>query len=849
MRLFSGKPSGRSRGSSRRSGDSPTSTSLDTWLDVLGLMLVGLGALTLFSLISAQRTALMEGWLGAVRLTFGWGVYGAPLVLGGVGLYLLARRFGDRVPLPAPTRLLSAVAAYLCALAVLHGLAMVIQGKGGEAVRAEAAGGGALGWLILSALGSVIGLPGAGIVAFALLLATTALSLRLDLQGILAWIEARRAHRQQPSRVIILGQADEPSLHDAQASLPSSPEPELDDLVINDARSRRQARARAQADEAPPVRVLGGTAAASPEPASRSAAPTADQLPPPRPIGSASKRSPQPEPSPAPTAPSTPVDAVASRPTVQRTWVLPRVAELLELGSDAAAQEAEIRRRAAQIEETLRAFGAPGRVVEVNRGPTITQFGVEPGFVEMKGGRQVKVKVSRIAALADDLALALAAPRIRIEAPVPGRSIVGIEVPNGEKAIVALRDVMESEAFEALQRRTRLPLALGQDVTGNPVVADLTGMPHLLIAGTTGSGKSVCVNSIITTLLCLNTPDDLRFLMIDPKRVELTGYNGIPHLIAPVVVDVEKSTDVLKWATREMDSRYRLFARYGVRHITDFNARAEEEQRKPAPDPDLRKLPYIVLIIDELADLMMSAPDETEKLICRLAQMARATGIHLIIATQRPSVDVVTGLIKANFPARIAFAVATSVDSRVILDAPGAEKLLGRGDMLFVRPDQSMPVRAQGCYLRDEEISRVVRHWRSQADVPAAARPVVNPLSASAAQAELPLKSEPQRSSPSASASPPTWDEARALRDLSNSSSASQAQGKDDKLFNEAVATVRLHGKASISLLQRRLRIGYTRAARLIEEMEERGIVGPAIPGQQYREVLSPPPEDEDDGR
>jgi S-DNA-T family DNA segregation ATPase FtsK/SpoIIIE len=300
---------------------------------------------------------------------------------------------------------------------------------------------------------------------------------------------------------------------------------------------------------------------------------------------------------------------------------------------------------------------------------------------------------------------------------VPGRAIVGIEVPNGETSLVSLRDVMESEEFERLERKTRLRLGLGQDVSGHPVVADLTTMPHLLIAGTTGSGKSVCVNAIITALLCYNAPDDLRFLMIDPKRVELTGYNGIPHLIAPVVVDLEKTTQVLQWVAREMDGRYRTFAKHGVRNIVDFNAKVAAQGsaavNKPI-DSDLKKLPYIVVVIDELADLMMMAPDETEKIICRLAQMARATGIHLILATQRPSVDVVTGLIKANFPARIAFTVATTVDSRVILDGPGAEKLLGRGDMLVVTPEQAMPMRAQGCFLNEREITRVVRHWRGQ---------------------------------------------------------------------------------------------------------------------------------------
>lgn len=800
--------------------------SLDTWLDILGVTLLGLALVTLLSLISAQRTQLLEGWLGVLRLMVGWGVFAAPLLLGATGLYLVVRRFGDQLPVlvGVPLRLLGALSAYLLSLGLIHLITALLQGRDARLVANEAQGGGMVGWVVAAVLRGALGDLGAVMVMLVGLFAAAMLIARVTLRQLLEDARSLLTRwRSAPGAAL----GNELPIADTPVSLSSS-----DDLVINDARTRRL-RTRPTPNENPPLRIIG-------EPPSESVVMGAprrirgqlNRVPPPRPIGAGVSQQAQPnaehtEVAPAPLAASSAVE-IRSRMQVQRTWQLPDITSLLEPGSDAATEEANIRQMAAKIEETLRAFGAPGRVVEVNRGPTITQFGVEPGFVEMKGGRQVKVKVSRIAALADDLALALAAPRVRIEAPVPGRSIVGIEVPNAEVALVALRDVMESEAFEALRRKTPLPLALGQDVSGNPVVADLTAMPHLLIAGTTGSGKSVCVNSIITTLLCLHTPDDLRLLMIDPKRVELIGYNGIPHLIAPVVVEVDKCTDVLKWATREMESRYRLFARYGARNIADFNAKAAAAQQQADADPDLRKLPYIVLIIDELADLMMVAPEETEKLICRLAQMARATGIHLIIATQRPSVDVVTGLIKANFPARIAFAVATSVDSRVILDAPGAEKLLGRGDMLFLRPDHGAPLRAQGVLVRDEEIRRVVDFWRAQAGESAALH---EPLAATqGALPDLP---------PTTSAPPPTWDEARQLRDALELPAEGNRDEKD-KLFNDAVAVVRMHGKASISLLQRRLRIGYTRAARLIEEMEARGIVGPAVPGQQYREVFPP---------
>ncbi len=300
----------------------------------------------------------------------------------------------------------------------------------------------------------------------------------------------------------------------------------------------------------------------------------------------------------------------------------------------------------------------------------------------MRGGKRTKVKVGKIAGLADDLALALAARSIRIQAPVPGKGYVGIEVPNSAKALVSLRDVMESAEYGRM--KSPLRVGLGQNVAGQPIGADLAAMPHLLIAGTTGSGKSVCVNGLIACLLLQNTPDDLRLVMIDPKRVELTGYNGIPHLAAPVVVDMDRVIGTLQWALREMDNRYKLFAGAGARNISEYN-------KKMRRDPNAQKLPYIVIIIDELADLMMLAPEDTERSITRLAQMARATGIHMVIATQRPSVDVVTGLIKANFPARIAFAVASSTDSRVILDSTGAERLLGQGDMLFQSPDAAAP--------------------------------------------------------------------------------------------------------------------------------------------------------------
>ena len=483
-------------------------------------------------------------------------------------------------------------------------------------------------------------------------------------------------------------------------------------------------------------------------------------------------------------------------------WVLPPIDKILEKGSAPSVNEEFVEQRARLIEDTLASFGAPVRVVEINRGPTITQFGVEPGFIETRSGR-TRVRVNKITALANDLALALAASRIRIQAPVPGHSYVGIEVPNEEIALVSLRDILESDVFK--RKKAPLRFALGRDVAGHPVIADLAAMPHLLIAGTTGSGKSVCINAVLTSLLLYHTPNSLRLVLVDPKRVELTGYNGIPHLLAPVVVDTEHVIGALQWMTREMDKRYHLFAKRGARNITDYNARLKLEGLKP--------LPYLLIVIDELADLMMIAPDETERTITRLAQLARATGIHMILATQRPSVDVVTGVIKANFPARVAFAVASGVDSRVILDQPGAEQLLGRGDMLYQAPDAPAPVRLQGVFVSDRETQRLVAYWRSFTEHSSAyavsgARP-----DSDAPPPDVPLKQTA------------LWEDMTPKK-------------KEDPLLEEAIATVRAAGRASVSMLQRKLRIGYTRASRLVDRMEDLGIVSAPQGGTGVREVL-----------
>jgi S-DNA-T family DNA segregation ATPase FtsK/SpoIIIE len=463
---------------------------------------------------------------------------------------------------------------------------------------------------------------------------------------------------------------------------------------------------------------------------------------------------------------------------------------LLDPASPQAYGDTDVRRKQQIVEETLESFGVPAQVVEVLQGPTVTQFGLDPGYIERKvtGGevQRQRVRVGRIVSLADDLALALAAAPIRIEAPVPGRSVVGLEVPNEVVSLVSLRGVMESREFKRLG--SGLAIALGDDVSGHPVAVDLAGMPHLLIAGATGSGKSVCVNAIICCLLFNNPPDELKMLMVDPKMVELTGYNEIPHLVAPVVVEVEQVVGALAWVTRQMDERYKLFNRVGARNLADYNARMN---RRKAKEP----LPTLVVFIDELADLMLVAPDEVERHICRVAQMGRATGIHLVIATQRPSVDVVTGLIKANFPARISFAVTSQVDSRVILDQGGAEKLLGRGDMLFMSPQESAPIRLQGCFVSDKEIDRLIGFWKGRAQM--------------AEQAPL----------------FPPWTE-------------DEVERQADSKLKEAIAISQGRESISASFIQRQLHIGFPRAARLIDQMEEQGIVGPDEGGGRGRRVL-----------
>jgi S-DNA-T family DNA segregation ATPase FtsK/SpoIIIE len=694
-------------------------------LDVVGIILAFFGIIILLSLISANRSLLLGGFIRILSQIFGWGIYILPIGLIIVGLWLVFRKI-ERIPPISLERITGIIVLFFWLLTLMH--AIIAQPEMALVAALDGAGGGYFGSLFERALWLSLGMGGAIVAMTAWFVIGLTLTLDVTVPDLFRWLEPLWTRLKQT--LLTKSPQTEPQ-----------PAPDTNGYI--------------------PLKE-------SPE-----SAPSIDET--------------------APLITTTTGSQVIH-------WELPDIGDILDEGSAPAVNDDFIQQRARLIEETLASFGAPAQVVAISRGPAVTQFGVEPLFVETRGGR-TRVRVSKISSLSDDLALALAAPRIRIQAPVPGHSYVGIEVPNDEMTLVALRDLLESEAYQ--KNKKPLGFGLGRDVAGLPISADLESMPHLLIAGTTGSGKSVCVNSILTCFLLNNTPDDLRLVLVDPKRVELTGYNGVPHLLGPVVVEMERVIGALQWMTREMDKRYHMFAQAGSRNIIDYNAKMKMQGQK--------RLPNLVIIIDELADLMMISPDQTERTITRLAQLARATGIHMILATQRPSVDVVTGLIKANFPARIAFAVASNTDSRVILDQPGAERLLGRGDMLYQAPDAPGTARLQGVFVSDHEIQRVVEYWRTQAGRASSPYAAAG-IPADAIPEGVPLKQQP------------LWEKIEEVA--------------GDPLLPDAIDLVRREGRASVSMLQRRMRIGYTRAARLIDNMEDKGIVGPPEGATQIRQVL-----------
>lgn len=726
------------------------------WGDLGAVLLLALAVLTLIGILNLSSGALLSAWAGFLRRWLGWGALLVPVTLVWLGWVRLMDSLRGTGGL-ARVRWWRVIAAEGAAIALL-GLLNLASGSN-AAVAASGQGGGLVGW----GLGRLFALflpPPADALAFLLLF----------IGGLFLSSEVTTNRIQRAlTRLQTLGfeedEADQPNPFPAGKAFPSKAPP-VAPATTRELAPERKPKVKLTADER--VRV-----------------------------------------------PVQKVEVAAKAKPKKRAAHLPGL-ELLDNSEMRKPVQKDIDEQGSVILKTLKEFGVPVKILGAQVGPSVTQFHVEPGFVErpgVDGMKQWKVRVAQISSLSDDLALALSANTLRIEAPVPGQRYVGIEVPHRRTSTVSLRPVMEAEAFQKIT--SPLAIALGRDVSGAPVAADLGKMPHMLIAGTTGSGKSVCIAALVTCLIANNTPDDLRLVLIDPKMVELVRFNGLPHLYGKVETDLDRITGVLRWVTREMDRRYKLFETVSARNLDTYNT-------KTAKKADAERLPRMVVMIDELADLMMRAPDETERTLVRLAQMARATGIHLVVATQRPSTDIVTGLIKANFPARISFAVTSLIDSRVILDTSGAESLLGRGDLLFLNPEAGSPVRLQGCFVSDREIDRVVSFWKEQA--------------AEAAE-ELELQDEAPAAEPgSALAAEP---EAAAEQAPWETMLAREAVVEDkDQQIEQAIAIVKKFGNASASLLQRKMRIGYPRAARLMDELREMGIIGREQTGGKTREVF-----------
>jgi S-DNA-T family DNA segregation ATPase FtsK/SpoIIIE len=750
----------------------------DVTRSLVAVVLMVLGAVILIGLVFQGRGALTDWILHVIAPWFGSGRWLLPLILIGLGVWL-ERAGGVRAGWPRT--LLGSAVAYVAALALIALLADggVLDGRSGGDI------GRGLGTFV-SGLVSPLG---AFIVFIGVLLAGLVVALDRPVRELLAPFGrgARDLGNALSAPVASAGAAAIEQARRPRADAPATP------AARATLRDGRNAREMSRPEIPPPLE----------QPAQVS---SVFAGPPPAPLtgermtlfpddGAAT---------PATRAPITQTGNVSSGPgrppePARREYHLPPMSLLDDLAPRTSNAGMDHAHNAAIIVSKLASFNIPSRVTRWNAGPVVTQYEVEP---------DPSIKVSRIEGLADDLAMALAARTIRIEAPIPGRKVVGLEIPNMDFNVVAIRQILEHP--ETAANTSPIAFALGRDVAGHPRAADLARMPHLLIAGATGSGKSVMVNALITSLLMRATPDDVRLILVDPKRVELADYNGMPHLYVPVITEADRAIAALKWAVGEMEMRYRKFAGASARNITSYN-----ETRADPVD----RLPYIVIIVDELADLMMRKGQTVEDPIVRLAQKARATGIHLVLATQRPSVNVVTGLIKANFPSRIAFAMASQIDSRTILDAPGAEDLIGRGDMLFQPSDLPRPIRLQGVFVADREIRAVTAHWRAEAE--------------------------------------PHYDMGISEDDEDSTGSVDDLVDDDaDRLLRDAVGVVQEYDRASASLLQRRLKIGYARAARIIDQLEARGYIG-AFDGSNARQVLrreagsvvAAPDADDGDGR
>lgn len=789
--------------------------------EVIGVALVLVAVLTLLSLLTSSTGTITGRWIEGLQLLFGIGVWGFPLVSGALGLWMVIRAVDNMPDMPWQQPL----GCGLLFVAAITGAALWLG--------PEANAGGLIGSALAQALTGVLGVGIAW--AFVTFLAISGLVFLTDRVlvdvGYTIWYQLQQWQHEltlrrstqrgiDPAVPLPTGQIvwwrelidrwQQPGQGETISTAPSANNPPttmvraIPDPTATSPRAERT-RAAATSSTAAPTQ-----ASVTPRLSPNAVTATEGELLKPRIVGNNDQE-----------------------------WRIPKLDEMLRNWERHSDSDDLIRQQGRMIQETLALFGVPADFEGAYKGPAVTQYLIKPGYVErtVQGEtKRLKVKVAKIAGLANDLALALAAPSVRIEAPIPGTTYVGVEVPNQEGNIVGLKELMESDVFQ--QSKGRLRIALGEDVKGQPIISDMTRMPHLLIAGATGTGKSVCINSIINCLLLTNTPDNLRLLMVDPKMVELSVYNGIPHLLSPVVTEVDKAAGVLFWAVKEMERRYSLCSKVGARDLVRYNEYLVKRGEKP--------LPYIVVVVDEMADLMMAAPEEVEKHICRLAQMARAIGIHLIIATQRPSVDVITGLIKANFPARIAFAVTSQTDSRVILDVPGAERLLGRGDMLFMAPDASKLERLQGTFLNDEEINRIIRYWKGfrtlddrssgalTTDLPGAVGTSDTLAGGRNTDRSSLFDDDTPSSLPATGLSQATLIDMPILDQVK----AMQAADGRDEFFEEAVRIVRETGRGSVSLLQRKLRIGYNRASRLVDQLEEAGILGPDQGGASGREVI-----------
>jgi S-DNA-T family DNA segregation ATPase FtsK/SpoIIIE len=738
----------------------------------LALVLLLLAIVSVIALFAPDAGAIVRPWHDLLSSLLGWGIAFAPPLLAGFALMLWMKT------MPAE-RWMAATGAALVALALL-GMFHLAVGGGSDPV-ATGQGGGAIGFGVSALLTGAVGFAGAWVVLG--LLAGVGLLLYFNMtigDLVAAYLAERDERHEREADDARRAAARRPRGADARAQAESAATgPGLID------RMRDRLAGGTDVEEEPPVivrRERPGPSSATAVPRPVAVPIEADEL------GTSVAIAELEDTEEAHLAEATATEhADAALEAVERSWELPGI-ELLADAPESSAAQMDLTAKGQRIRETLAHFGIGVKVARIQEGPVVTQYAldVDPG-----------IKLSRIEGLSDNLALALAARSIRIEAPIPGQPYVGVEIPNSAFDLVTLKEVLASRTYVEESKKSKLAFALGQDVAGQPRSADLSKMPHLLIAGATGSGKSVCVNALIDSILMNATPAEVKMILIDPKRVELAQYKGIPHLLCEVIVEPDKAVNALKWTIGTMESRYAEFAARGVRNIAGYN----EALRSGQP-----RMPYIVIVIDELADLMMVSAYEVEATITRIAQLARATGIHLVVATQRPSVQVITGLIKANIPSRIAFAMTSGIDSRTILDTIGAEDLLGRGDMLYQPIDAPRAVRLQGVLVTDAEIEAVARHWRAQGG------PQYRPEITAA------------RRGGKAGGRPGDEDE----------------EDDGDALLSQAVDIVRRSDKASASLLQRRLRIGYARAARILDQMEDRGIVGPAD-GSRFREVLVTP--------